>query len=194
MPTVVSTTRSTTSASAMARSAWRLTCASMPSWVAIQPPVSTTRKSRPFQSASRILRSRVTPGCSSTMASRRPTMRLTRVDLPTLGRPTTATSGSGISESECVAQRDAIGRDDLGVARKVGRCRPVEKGALREADVRKQVAVVGRLVLEGPRDVLADEQPGDADVAAEELVADREHADVVPTELVEQWPQHLRPV
>src|SRR5207344_1043065 len=35
--------------------------------------------------------SRVTPGVSSTMARRRPTRRLNRVDLPTLGRPTMAT-------------------------------------------------------------------------------------------------------
>ena len=36
-----------------------------------------------------------TPGTSSTTASRRPRMRLTSVDLPTLGRPTTASTGTG---------------------------------------------------------------------------------------------------
>ena len=36
-------------------------------------------------------RSRVTPGSASTMAARRPTRRLNRVDFPTLGRPTIAT-------------------------------------------------------------------------------------------------------
>src|ERR1700710_2336311 len=41
------------------------------------------------------MRSRVTPGTSCTTASRRPSTRLTRVDLPTLGRPTIATTGSG---------------------------------------------------------------------------------------------------
>src|SRR5437868_13745718 len=41
-------------------------------------------------SASR--RSRVTPGVSSTSAILRPTRRLNSVDLPTLGRPTMATS------------------------------------------------------------------------------------------------------
>src|SRR5690606_6834114 len=41
-------------------------------------------------SASR--RSRVTPGVSSTSAILRPTSRLNSVDLPTLGRPTMATS------------------------------------------------------------------------------------------------------
>ena len=41
------------------------------------------------------MRSRVTPGMSCTTAARRPRMRLTSVDLPTLGRPTMATTGSG---------------------------------------------------------------------------------------------------
>src|SRR6266850_7278463 len=39
------------------------------------------------------MRSRVVPGRSSTMAMRSPTRRLKRVDLPTFGRPTIATSG-----------------------------------------------------------------------------------------------------
>src|SRR3954468_1739712 len=41
------------------------------------------------------MRSRVTPGTSCTTAARRPRNRLTRVDLPTFGRPTMATTGSG---------------------------------------------------------------------------------------------------
>jgi hypothetical protein len=60
-----------------------------------QPPVSTTVKLRPFHSASYEIRSRVTPGTSWTTAARRPRNRLTSVDLPTLGRPTIATTGSG---------------------------------------------------------------------------------------------------
>ena len=92
-PTAPSTTMTTTSASSMARSAWMLTWRASGSSVRSQPPVSTTAKARPIHSASRILRSRVTPDCSSTMASRRPTMRFTSVLLPTLGRPTTATTG-----------------------------------------------------------------------------------------------------
>src|SRR5262249_37242122 len=39
--------------------------------------------------------SRVTPGSSSTSARRAPAYRLKSVDLPTLGRPTIATIGSG---------------------------------------------------------------------------------------------------
>src|SRR3954465_12256806 len=39
-------------------------------------------------------RSRVTPGTSATMASRVPVRTLKRVDLPTLGRPTSAMTGS----------------------------------------------------------------------------------------------------
>ena len=101
-PTDPSTTSTTTSASSMARSAWRLTCRASASSVRIHPPVSTTEKARPIHSASSTLRSRVTPGRSSTIASRRPTMRLTRVLLPTLGRPTTATTGAG-NELACPA-------------------------------------------------------------------------------------------
>src|SRR3712207_9018550 len=41
------------------------------------------------------MRSRVTPGVSWTTAARRPRIRSTSVDLPTLGRPTIATTGSG---------------------------------------------------------------------------------------------------
>src|SRR4051794_5965585 len=56
-----------------------------------RPAVSITAKvrspSRPVPSR----RSRVTPGRSSTKASRLPTSRLNRVDLPTFGRPTMAT-------------------------------------------------------------------------------------------------------
>src|SRR5919106_2956475 len=43
------------------------------------------------------MRSRVTPGVSSTIARRRPVIRLKRVDLPTLGRPTMATVGGAAS-------------------------------------------------------------------------------------------------
>ena len=95
-PTVTSTTKRTTSASAMALSAWALTWASSGSSEDSQPPVSTTVKARPHHSASSSLRSRVTPGRSSTTAARRPTMRLTRVDFPTLGRPAMTTNGRSL--------------------------------------------------------------------------------------------------
>src|SRR4051812_738006 len=190
-PMAASTTRRTTSASLMARSACRLTWASMPSWAAIHPPVSTSRNSRPFQSASRIFRSRVTPGRSSTIASRRPTIRLTNVDLPTLGRPTTATRGSVICRHECAAKGDAVGGDDLDLARQVGRCGAVEEGAIGKAHVGQQIAVVLGFVAQHAGDVLTDQETGDADVAAEELVADRQDAYVVSSHTVEQRPQHL---
>ena len=56
-----------------------------------RPAVSITVKVRSPSCASPSRRSRVTPGRSSTRARRRPTRRLNRVDLPTLGRPTMAT-------------------------------------------------------------------------------------------------------
>ena len=93
VPTVPSTTSSTASAVAIASSACSAICAASPLASGAQPPVSTSTNERPFQSASYETRSRVTPGTSWTTASRRPMMRFTRVDLPTLGRPTTATTG-----------------------------------------------------------------------------------------------------
>src|SRR5437867_2838572 len=58
-----------------------------------RPPVSTRVNSRPFQSPVAYTRSRVVPGTSSTIAIRSPANRLKSVDLPTLGRPTMATTG-----------------------------------------------------------------------------------------------------
>src|SRR5947209_13277117 len=56
------------------------------------PPVSIKRIVWPFHSHSSSLRSLVTPGCSWTTASRPPQSRLISVDLPTFGKPTTATT------------------------------------------------------------------------------------------------------
>ena len=56
-----------------------------------RPAVSMTPNARSPSCARPSRRSRVTPGRSSTSARRRPTRRLNRVDLPTLGRPTMAT-------------------------------------------------------------------------------------------------------
>ena len=91
-PTEASTTNSTTSAATTACSTWRLTLASRSEPPGSQPPVSTTVNGMPSQSASSSLRSLVTPGSSSTITTWRPTMRFTSVLLPTLGRPTTATT------------------------------------------------------------------------------------------------------
>ena len=60
------------------------------------PPVSTRENLRPHHSASPKIRSRVTPGVSSTMERRFPTILLKSVDFPTLGRPTMATIGFAI--------------------------------------------------------------------------------------------------
>lgn len=63
------------------------------------PPVSISAKWIPFHSASAYILSLVTPGVSSTMETRRPTTLLKKVDFPTFGRPTTATSGLLIKNS-----------------------------------------------------------------------------------------------
>src|SRR6187200_3315192 len=103
MPTVASTTNSTASARPTAISAWAAIRSASPRASGSQPPVSTTVKARPLQLASYETRSRVTPGTSSTTASRRPMIRLTSVDLPTLGRPTTASTGTGPATSSSSA-------------------------------------------------------------------------------------------
>src|SRR5699024_9466854 len=64
------------------------------SWLAGSiPPVSIKAKLVPFHSASAYILSLVTPGVSSTIEMRRPTILLKKVDLPTLGLPTMATIG-----------------------------------------------------------------------------------------------------
>ncbi len=89
-----STTKRTTSAAERAASTWARTPSISPSPRTSQPPVSTMMNGTPAHSASNCLRSRVTPGRASTTAARRRRIRLTSVDFPTLGRPTTATTGS----------------------------------------------------------------------------------------------------
>mmetsp|Transcript_39653 Transcript_39653/g.101352 ORF Transcript_39653/g.101352 Transcript_39653/m.101352 type:complete len:237 (+) Transcript_39653:1215-1925(+) len=64
-----------------------------------RPPVSTTTNSLSPQKARVYMRSRVTPGWSYTIAICLPQMRLNMADLPTLGRPTTATLGSAATGS-----------------------------------------------------------------------------------------------
>ena len=53
------------------------------------------------------MRSRVTPGVSSTMAARRPVSLLKSMDLPTFGRPTIATKGLGIAQASSLRQSAA---------------------------------------------------------------------------------------
>ncbi|CAB4895827.1 unannotated protein [freshwater metagenome] len=101
-PTMASTTKATASASLMARSACAAIAAAIPLTLTSQPPVSMRMKRFPFQSASYVTRSRVTPGRSSTTASRRPIMRFTKVDLPTFGLPTTARTGQPAVFDTCV--------------------------------------------------------------------------------------------
>src|SRR5687768_3394190 len=99
------------------------------------------------------------------MASRRPTMRFTSVDLPTLGRPTTATMGLLMIASsaphgpagrslrsyqrdflrEGGAQGVAVRGDDLDGAGQVGGRGAVEERPVRQADVREEVPVALRL-------------------------------------------------
>ena len=92
IPARASTTNRIRSASAIAARAWSAIERVIGVGSAMStPPVSISRKRWPFQSATTSLRSRVTPGVSCTTAARDSVSRLTSVDLPTFGKPTTAT-------------------------------------------------------------------------------------------------------
>src|SRR3984957_10058069 len=92
-PTRAATTNRTAPGRSTAPRASSATWAARPCARSSQPPVSTSVNDRPRQFASYVTRALVTPGTSCTTACRAPRMRLTRVDLPTLGRPTTARIG-----------------------------------------------------------------------------------------------------
>ncbi len=97
MPSCTLTTKMMTSADSIASSTCSMAALMMTSSAFSRrsrpmPPVSTSVKGWPCHSTSALMRSRVTPGWSCTMAMRRPTMRLNSADLPTLGRPTMAIS------------------------------------------------------------------------------------------------------
>ena len=88
---------------------------------------------------------------------------------------------------ESTAQCNAVGFDDLDDAGKV-----VDRDAVEEtpfvgqADVGKQVAVALRFGGERAGDVLTGHQAGDARVAAEEVVAHRDHPYVVTSERLDE--------
>src|SRR5918992_5065322 len=89
-----STTSRMSCASSMARTACLPASASTPLARWRYPAVSTSPKRLPFHVASSSTRSLVTPGSSGAIASRLPKSLLTRVDLPTFCRPTTAILGT----------------------------------------------------------------------------------------------------
>jgi len=89
-----------TSAAAIAISACARICRSSALLVSgSMPPVSTSVRTRPFHSTSAEMRSRVTPGVSSTIEMRSPVSLLKNVLFPTFGRPTTATMPFAIARS-----------------------------------------------------------------------------------------------
>ena len=102
-------------------------------WVVVpgsMPPVSTMSKARPRHSHSAYSRSRVTPGVSSTMESRRPTNLLNSMDLPTLGRPTMATRGFAIQiTSFWVGMTDGSGALTPQKWFQTGQSRPAPRGS-----------------------------------------------------------------
>ena len=145
IPIRTSTTKRTKSASSIACSDCLLTLlSSAVAWLVLgsQPPVSTRVNSFPAHSISKSLRSRVTPGRSSTMAFLLPISLLTRVDFPTLGRPTTATTGFlGIVLLQCLAKGNAICCNDFNFSREVFRRHAIEKFSLRKTNIWDEIPV-----------------------------------------------------
>ena len=143
--------------------------------VASQPPVSTTMNGRPLHSASTALRSRVTPGCSSTMASRRPDDAVEQGRLADVGPADDGDDRAGSCRQPARARPAGTGRrwrrPRPGGAGRRAWCR--RGSGPGQADVGQQVAVARGLVGQDPGEVLPHHQAGDADVAAEEPVLDR---------------------
>ena len=110
IPPSASTTNSTASARPTAVSACSEIFCGHSRASGSQPPVSTTVNRRPFHSASYATRSRVTPGTSSTTASRRPRMRLTMSTCPRWAgrrRPAHGVGpGAAVSDSAALRQLD----------------------------------------------------------------------------------------
>ena len=104
-PARPSTNSKTTSASEMAAIDWLAIAASIPSSSPEMPPVSMTIKAVSSSRPCPYCRSRVRPDKSATKASRLRVSWLKRVDLPTLGRPTKASTGSMTS----VSRFDVVG-------------------------------------------------------------------------------------
>src|ERR1700683_4809300 len=78
----------------MACSVWAIIRGASTPAFSTRPPVSTTMQGTSVRRANPYCRSRVNPGRSATSASRVPVMALNSVDLPTFGRPISATTGS----------------------------------------------------------------------------------------------------
>src|SRR5438128_507365 len=72
------------------------------------PPVSVSSTNRRPTGTTVLTRSRVTPAVGSTMAIRRPASQLNSDDLPTLGRPTMATTGTDTVTPPCSDARTGV--------------------------------------------------------------------------------------
>src|SRR5262245_13844521 len=141
-----------------------------------RPPVSITVARQPPNSVTPWMRSRVTPGVSRTIAFRLPIRRLKRVDLPTFGRPTIATTGSRTGavasrrrrrpaeQAVDESPRARVGGDDGHgqVSGEILRRHIVEEDPLRfgEGHAGNQDHISERPAGERSRDVLPREEPG----------------------------------
>ena len=143
--------------------------------------MSTSQKARPFHSAREKWRSRVVPASSETMALSSPTMRLNSADLPTFGRPISATTGTLMLRAGRQLRLAFEGQHVDEVVRGIDRHR--QRLAQRDEAlvVEEEAVVVDRFggnqreievvpVGERATNVRADEQPGGGRGRTEERV------------------------
>ena len=178
-PVSASTTNSTASASAIAFSLCRLTFSSRVSPPGSQPPVSTRVNVAPAPLGVDLL---AVAGDAGALLDDRLAPADDAVDERRLADVRPADDGDDglrLTPLQRLAQGDAVGGHDLDRPGQVLGRGAVEEAALGQADVGQQVAVALGLGGEHPGEVLPDQQPGDADVAAEEPVLDGDDPDVV---------------
>ena len=121
----------------------------------------------------------MTPGCCSTIASRLPDDAVDERRLADAGsgpRPRTeGASGGHVAPRARRSGTPSVATTSTG-SRQVGGRGAVEERPARKAHVGQQVAVALGFVLQHSGDILPDQQAGDADVAAEELIGHGQHA------------------
>src|SRR5262252_4926399 len=189
-PARPSTTNTTRSASSMAAITWSRTAAiRFDSVAGSKPPVSTTVACQRSKVAVPYRRSRVTPGTSWTMERRRPTRRLKRGDLPTLGRPTSTMMGRIMGSSARSAAEEggdegswrrlhgAHGNPEAAAHVLEGEVVEEDAGLLAQGNLGHEDLVAERAAHELRLDVLAGEQACHPDPVAEPVVGHRRHGD-----------------
>src|SRR5438094_3113974 len=109
------------------------------------PAVSTNRTGPSSVSTTVSMVSLVVPGRSWTTARRSPIRRLNRVDLPTLGRPTMATMGLGMSRRAADLGQGSRGRQGAQGDGDAARIHALQAEAGRDLRLKRQRVLPGAL-------------------------------------------------